>query len=68
MGYSGKAIVAAIVLGAVLSTFNSVLNSATQENIERVLQSNSLLSITNNPELADEQIVYTAEQIKTFYA
>lgn len=37
--------------------FNSVLNAAVQENISRVLQSNSLLSITQNPELADEALV-----------
>lgn len=37
--------------------FNSVLNAAVQENISRVLQSNSLLSITQNPELADSALV-----------
>lgn len=37
--------------------FNSVLNSAVQENISRVLQSNSLLSISQNPALADNDLV-----------
>lgn len=37
--------------------FNSVLNAAIQENISRVMQSNSLLSINNNPALADDAIV-----------
>lgn len=37
--------------------FNSVLNTTLQENIDKVLQSNSLLSITNNPDLADDEIV-----------
>ena len=37
--------------------FNSVLNSAVQENINRVLQSNSLLSISQNPALADTELV-----------
>jgi hypothetical protein len=37
--------------------FNSVLNGAVQENISRVLQSNSLLSIAQNPELADPELV-----------
>lgn len=37
--------------------FNSVLNAAVQENISRVMQSNSLLSIVTNPSLADDAIV-----------
>jgi len=37
--------------------FNSVLNAAVRENIERVRQSNSLLAITQNPALADDTIV-----------
>lgn len=37
--------------------FNGVLNAAVQENISRVLQSNSLLSIVSNPALADDAIV-----------
>lgn len=37
--------------------FNSALNAAVQENIDRVLQSNSLLSITENPALADDALV-----------
>lgn len=37
--------------------FNSALNAAVQENVERVLQSNSLLAITQNPELADPELV-----------
>jgi hypothetical protein len=37
--------------------FNSVLNSAVQDNIDRVLQSNSLLSINKNPALADDTLV-----------
>lgn len=37
--------------------FNSVLNAAVRENISRVLQSNSLLSITQNPAIADADIV-----------
>jgi len=37
--------------------FNSVLNAAVQENISRVLQSNSLLSISQNPSLADAALV-----------
>lgn len=37
--------------------FNSVLNAAVRENINRVLQSNSLLSISQNPQLADPEIV-----------
>lgn len=37
--------------------FNSVLNSAVQENISRILQSNSLLSISQNPALAEPELV-----------
>ena len=37
--------------------FNSVLNAAVQENVDRVLQSNSLLSITENPTIADTAVV-----------
>jgi hypothetical protein len=37
--------------------FNSVLNAALRENINRVMQSNSLLAITQNPALADPTIV-----------
>lgn len=37
--------------------FNSALNAAVQENIERVMQSNSLLAITQNPALADPTLV-----------
>lgn len=37
--------------------FNSVLNAAVKENIDRVLQSNSLLSITQNPALAEPELV-----------
>jgi hypothetical protein len=37
--------------------FNSVLNIAVQENVERILQSNSLLNITTNPALADPALV-----------
>jgi len=37
--------------------FNSVLNAAVQENINRVMQSNSLLAITQNPNLADADLV-----------
>jgi hypothetical protein len=37
--------------------FNSVLNAAVQENIERVLQSKSLLQISQNPALADDALV-----------
>lgn len=37
--------------------FNSVLNAALRENISRVLQSNSLLAITQNPALAEPEIV-----------
>lgn len=37
--------------------FNSVLNSSVQENISRVMASNSLLNIIENPALADETLV-----------
>lgn len=37
--------------------FSSVLNAAVQENIDRVLQSNSLLNLTQNPALADDTLV-----------
>ena len=37
--------------------FNSVLNAALRENISRVMQSNSLLAITQNPALADPMLV-----------
>lgn len=37
--------------------FNGLLNAAVRENIERVLQSNSLLKITENPALADAGVV-----------
>lgn len=37
--------------------FNGVLNAAVQENIDRILASQSLLQITNNPALADDTIV-----------
>lgn len=37
--------------------FDGLLNAAIQENIERVKQSQSLLKITENPELADVDIV-----------
>jgi hypothetical protein len=37
--------------------FDSVLNAAIQENIDRVLQSQSLLRITQNPDLAEPEIV-----------
>jgi hypothetical protein len=37
--------------------FNSVLNTAVRENIERVRQSNSLLKITQNPALAESELV-----------
>jgi hypothetical protein len=37
--------------------FNSMLNAAIQENIDRVRQSQSLQAITENPELADAEIV-----------
>lgn len=37
--------------------FNSVLNTAVKENIDRVLQSKSLLNITQNPVLAEPELV-----------
>lgn len=37
--------------------FNSVLNTAVRENIERVLQSRSLLQITQNPAIAEDELV-----------
>lgn len=37
--------------------FNSALNAAVQENIDRLMQSNSLLAITQNPDLADPELV-----------
>lgn len=37
--------------------FNSVLNTAVRENVARVLQSNSLLKITQNPALAEPELV-----------
>lgn len=37
--------------------FSSVLNAAMQENVDRVLQSNSLKSIAENPQLADDTLV-----------
>lgn len=37
--------------------FNSVLNAAVKENIDRVRDSNSLLSISTNPALADAALV-----------
>lgn len=37
--------------------FNSVLNAAVQENIARVMQSNSLKSIVDNPAIADDTLV-----------
>jgi hypothetical protein len=37
--------------------FNAVLNAAVRENIDRVLQSNSLLKITQNPALAEDALV-----------
>lgn len=37
--------------------FDGLLNAAIQENVDRVLQSQSLLSITQNPDLADTDIV-----------
>jgi hypothetical protein len=37
--------------------FDSLLNAAIQENIDRLRQSNSLLKITENPDLADPDIV-----------
>lgn len=37
--------------------FNAMLNAAVRENIERILQSKSLLQITQNPALADADLV-----------
>lgn len=37
--------------------FNSVLNTAVRENIERILQSRSLQQITENPVLAEDALV-----------
>lgn len=37
--------------------FNSVLNTAVKENVDRVLQSRSLLQITQNPALAENELV-----------
>lgn len=37
--------------------FNSALNATVRQNIDRVLQSNSLLKITQNPALADDTLV-----------
>lgn len=37
--------------------FNGLLNAAVKENIDRVLQSNSLLKITENPAIADTAVV-----------
>lgn len=37
--------------------FNSVLNTAVRENVERVLQSRSLQQITQNPALAEDELV-----------
>jgi len=37
--------------------FNSALNAAVQENVARVMQSNSLLAISQNPALADTTLV-----------
>ena len=37
--------------------FSSVLNAAVQENIDRVMQSKSLLQINSNPALADPALV-----------
>jgi hypothetical protein len=37
--------------------FNGVLNAAVQENVDRIMQSNSLLAITQNPALADTNLV-----------
>ena len=37
--------------------FNGLLNAAVRENIDRVLQSSSLLKITENPALADDAVV-----------
>jgi hypothetical protein len=37
--------------------FNGLLNAAVQENIDRVMRSNSLLQITQDPALADDALV-----------
>jgi len=37
--------------------FNSVLNAAVKENIDRILRSRSLLEITNDPALAEDELV-----------
>lgn len=37
--------------------FNGLLNAAVQQNIEKILQSRSLLQLTQNPELADTELV-----------
>jgi hypothetical protein len=37
--------------------FNAALNASVRENIDRVLASNSLLSISTNPELANDTLV-----------
>lgn len=37
--------------------FNGLLNTAVRENLDRILASNSLLKITQNPELADDSLV-----------
>jgi len=37
--------------------FNGLLNAAMQENVDRILQSKSLLTITQNPALADTTLV-----------
>jgi hypothetical protein len=37
--------------------FNGVLNAAIQENVDRVRQSNSLLSISTNPALSEPELV-----------
>jgi hypothetical protein len=37
--------------------FNGILNAAVRENVDRVLQSKSLLQITQNPALADTALV-----------
>ena len=37
--------------------FNGLLNSAVRENLDRILASNSLLKITQNPALADDSLV-----------
>jgi hypothetical protein len=44
--------------------FNGVLNAAVQENIDRILASNSLLKIVQNPALADDAL---ADQVLANY-